>query len=148
MGASRTGQAGAVSILPRICPTVIVPAGSLAPFAGVMSILRRAALIDSRYAADRGLIAHERLGHYQQWRDHPLRYPLRRGLNLRWMPGFVRRWSQRWIYRYEIEAYRIQLRYSVTPVADADLFARFIASRYRLDDLELKITEIKKELLQ
>jgi len=137
-----------VTLLPKTCPTVIVPYGSLEPYAGRLSLFRRAALIDARYADDRGLIAHERRGHYQQWRDNPLLYPIRRNLNWRRLPAFVRRWSQRWIYRYEIGAYRIQLQYSDDKTMDAAFFAGFISRRYGLDDLNLTISIIKKDLLQ
>jgi len=103
-------------------PIKIVPAKSLAPFAGRATWR---VLIDERYKNDEGLIAHERLHVFWGWMT----------LGMYWLlyaliPQF-RYWAEGWCYRR-------QLRYSVYKSDDAILFAQFIYVRYGLDVSEDK----------
>jgi len=109
-----------------------VPASSLGNFAGrtVLFYIR----IDERYREDKGLLMHETT-HYHQFLASPIMFPLRYWL------------SNVWRYKYELEAYKVQLQHSTNRAVDAELFARFILYRYNLGGLDLTIESIKKDLL-
>jgi len=83
---------------------------------GVLVIIRPA------YKDDEGLLAHE-LHHCKQWW---------RTLGIY---GILNHFSKRWRFKYEVEAYAVQLRY-VTPGQETyylNMYAGFIADKYGLD---------------
>lgn len=73
-------------------------------------------LIRPRCKDDAGLLAHEQV-HVRQWKE---------SFGLFW-PRYLL--SKKWRLRYEIEAYREQLRHSP---GDLDLFAGYLSQNYRL----------------
>jgi len=110
-------------------PIKIVPAESLAPFAGRATWR---VLIDERYKDDEGLIAHEELHVICGWAS----------LGLYWLLYSL---IPQFRYGAEVWCYRMQLKYSLDRYADAALFARFISTRYGLDVSE---EQASKDLLE
>jgi len=114
-------------------PVVLyVGAGRLAPFAGRSFLWW--VWIDERYKMDQGLFKHEEM-HYMQFIHDPLFHSIKY------------RFSAHYRYKCELEAYKVQLSYSITHASDAELFTKFILKRYNLDKLALTEIEVKKELL-
>lgn len=79
---------------------------------------------------DVGLVQHE-LVHQRQWKQNPILYPLRYWL------------SRRWRLRYELEAYREQLKHS--PL-DVDRFAYLLAGKYRLNISQQRAKDLLQKL--
>jgi len=83
---------------------------------------------------DQGLFKHEEM-HYKQFIHDPLFHWLKYRL------------SPQYRYKCELEAYKVQLSYSITHASDAELFTKFILERYNLDKLALTEIEVKRKLL-
>lgn len=82
---------------------------------------------------DIGLLEHEKVHVLQFWRTL--------GIN-----GILYKFSAKWRFEYELEAYKRQLRHSSAPAMSAKLFASFIVDHYKLDELKLTKTAVVKAL--
>lgn len=97
-------------------------------FAG--SALGPSIKIQEKYKEDKGLLEHE-LTHVRQFYK-----------TLGLLPILYH--FDKFKYKYEVEAYRIQLKYAKNKKWAAELFAGFIADRY---NLEVDASKVKEDLL-
>lgn len=75
--------------------------------------------IKTKYKNDRGLLEHEKVHVRQFWRSFGLF-------------GIAYKLSNHYRLKYEIEAYKEQLRYSKNPEHSKDVFAEYLATKYDL----------------
>jgi len=89
--------------------------------------------IRPKYKDDKGLLEHEKEHVRQFWKYL--------GIN-----GLLYFFSQKWRYKFELDAYKVQLKYSTNKDASAKLFAGYIINNYKLDNLNKDA--VIRELLQ